>query len=73
MTAPNPAMTAARSGSRASRISSHSICHRVAPRARICRRSLGLRDPMAASVIPVTIGAAITVWAITMAVGVKSR
>jgi len=38
ITTPNPAMTAASSGSRASFISSQTICRRVAPKARILER-----------------------------------
>ncbi len=68
--APNPAIAAARSGSRASRTSSHRYCSRYAPSARICRRSPGSICCIAATVRPVTTGRAMMTWAMTMAAGV---
>ena len=70
MTPPKPAMTAASSGSLASRMRIRTICRRVAPRARICRRSFLGSCCMAASEIPITMGVAMTAWARIMAVGV---
>ena len=70
MTAPKPAMTAASMGSRASLISVHTSWAREAPRARSCRRKRSGTCWMAASVRPVTMGAAMTSWARIMAVGV---
>ena len=70
ITPPKPAITAASSGRRASRSSSRTICGRVAPSARICRRSFGGSCWIAARLMPVTIGVAITDCAMIIAVGV---
>jgi len=70
ITPPKPAMTAARSGSRASLSSSHTICGREAPRARICRRSPGGRCCRAARLMPAMMGEAMMAWARIMAEGV---
>ena len=70
MTPPKPAMTAASSGSLASLMRSQTICSRVAPRARIWSRSFLGSCCMAARVMPVTMGVAMTAWAMIMAAGV---
>jgi hypothetical protein len=70
ITAPKPAMTAASMGKRASFKSVHTIWGREAPRARSCRRNLSGICWTAASVSPMTMGAAITSWAMIIAVGV---
>ena len=70
MTPPKPAITAARSGRRASRTSIRTIWVRVAPSASTCSLRLAGRFWIEAMVIPATIGVAITVWASTMADGV---
>ena len=69
ITPPNPAIAAARIDNLASRARIHSICHREAPSARICSRTLGFSCWTAASVSPVTMGNAISVWAMIMASG----
>ena len=70
ITPPKPAITAASIGSRASRSSTQTICAREAPSPSICRRNARGTCCTAASVRPVTIGAAITDWASTIAAGV---
>ena len=70
MIPPNPAMTAASIGSRASRSTIHTICSREAPSASSCRRKSRGTCPTAASVMPVTIGEAMTACAMTIAAGV---
>ena len=73
MTAPNPAIAAASSGSRASVATIHIERSRLAPSACICSRSSGSTCCSDADDSPATSGSAITVWAITIAVGVYSR
>ena len=68
--APNPAMTAANRGILASCNTNQSIWKREAPSAYSCGRSPAGSDPRAATVKPVTSGAAINVCAITIAAGV---
>ena len=70
ITPPKPAMTAASTGNRASFSTHHTICGREAPRPRSWSRNAGGTFCTAASVMPVTIGAAITACASTIAVGV---
>ena len=70
MTPPNPAITAARSGRRASLTRIQIIWMRVAPRARIWSRRFAGRCWIDARVIPVTIGVAMIAWARMIAVGV---
>src|SRR2546422_259923 len=70
MTPPKPAMTAASMGRRASCSTIHTIWAREAPSARSWSRNSRGTCWTAASVIPVTMGEAITAWAITMAAGV---
>ena len=57
-------------GSRASRSTTPTICVREAPSPRSWSRNFSGTFCTAASVMPMTIGAAITAWASTMAAGV---
>ena len=70
MTPPNPAITPARRGSLASLTRIQTIWIRVAPKARTCRRRFLGKAWIAAKVIPMTIGVAMTACAKIMAVGV---
>src|SRR5581483_12038924 len=70
ITPPKPAITATSMGSRASRRTTATICVREAPRASICNRNFSGTFWTAASVMPITIGVAMTAWASTMAPGV---
>src|ERR1041384_2239817 len=70
MMPPKPAMTAARSGSRASLHKSHSVCARDAPIPASWRPRFGFSVWKLVSVRPATIGKAITTCAMMIAVGV---
>ena len=63
-------MTAASIGSRASHSTTPTICGREAPSPSICSRNFSGTFCTAASVMPMTMGAAITAWASTIAAGV---
>jgi hypothetical protein len=70
ITPPKPAITAASIGRRASLSSTQSIWAREAPRPSICSRKVSGTCCTAARVSPVTMGAAITNWPVTIADGV---
>ena len=71
ITEPNPAMSAASSGKRASRHRCQTICLRDAPRPSSCCLRRGSSASNAAAVRPVTTGAAMTVCAMMMAMMVE--
>ncbi len=70
ITLPKPAMSAASSGSRASRHSHQTVCQRDAPRPSSCSRRRGSSCPSAATVRPRMTGVAMITSAITIADGV---